>query len=340
MAISQANQIDLLWKKVLYGVTTTDIAANKSGSNETIASPLPVYANSIWAQAGSVPVTPPATQTAVVKPLTGANRVAAVADTTATLNVSWKTGITNWIPATFGANYAVAVYVGDPQTTGVQIFPDTTNTEYTFDYQAGVLNFSNNLPANITNGIYIVGYQYVGTLGLTGAGAGAKSNVVADIPSRNALTGMNIGDIAFVTDASGIPADAAPGQYAVYLWTGSAWSVIATQDSSAADDKVVSVALTPASTGSIAVNTVRAKASVVSIQVAVSTAFDGTMAIAVGTDANNALLIDTYESDLQTAGTYVLNMNIMVSNSADTPVNIYVSGTSTVGAANVTVTYA
>lgn len=338
--ISDSSKVDLMWKKLVYGMSKTDTALAKSGSNETVSSPLPVYANNIWAQAGSIPATPPASTTAVVSLLTGANRIAAVEDTTSTLNATWKTGVTNWIPASFGANYAVKVYIGDPQTTGVQIFPDTSTTEYTFDYQAGVLNFPNSLPANVTNGIYVVGYQYVGTLGLTGAGAGAKSAVVADIATRNAITGSNTGDIVFVQDASGIPADAAPGQYAVYMWTGSAWTVIATQDSGAADDKVVSVAITSASTGTIAVNTARAKASVVSVQVNVTSAFDSTMALSVGTSANNTQLIDVTESDLQTVGTYVLNMNTILSASADTPVNIYITGTATVGAATITVTYA
>jgi hypothetical protein len=340
MAISDSSKVDLMWKKLQFGTTKSDTSAAKSGSNETISSPLPVYANNIWAQAGSIPATPPTSATGVVALLTGANRIAAVEDTTSTLNATWKTGVTNWIPASFGANYAVKVYVGDPQTTGVQIFPDTSGTEYTFDYQAGVLNFPGGLPANIANGIYVAGYQYIGTLGLTGAGAGVKSAVVADITARNAITGSATGDIVFVQDASGIPTDAAPGQYAVYMWTGSAWTVIATQDSGAADDKVVTVAIDHTATGTIAVNTARAKASVVSVQVNVTSAFDGTMALSVGTTANNTQLIDVTESDLQTAGTYVLNMNTMLSNSVDTPVNIYITGTATVGAATITVTYA
>jgi hypothetical protein len=340
MAISDSSKVDLMWKKLVYGVSKTDTSSAKSGSNETVSSPLPVYANSIWAQAGSIPATPPASTTSVVKLLTGANRVAATEDTTATLNATWKTGQTNWIPASFGANYTVKVYVGDPQTTGVQIFPDTSGTEYTFDYNAGVLNFPNSLPANIANGIYVVGYQYIGTLGLTGTGAGAKSAVVADITARNAITGQAVGDIVFVTDASGIPTDANPGQYAVYMWTGSAWTVIATQDSGEADDKVNSVALTSASTGTIALSTARAGATVTSVQINVTTAFDGAFAISVGTSANNALLVASSENDMQTAGVYQLNMSLMVSPTAATAVNIYVTGTATVGAANVTITYA
>jgi len=340
MAILDSSKVDLMWKKLQFGVAKTDTAAAKSGSNETTPSPLPVYANNIWAQAALIPGIPPASTSGVVKNYTGAARIASVENTTSTLNATWMTNVTNWVPASFGSNYAVAVYVGDPQTTGVQIFPDTTNTEYTFDYQAGVLNFPNSLPANITNGIYVTGYQYVGTLGLTGAGAGVKSQVVATITARNAITGMATGDLAYVTDASGIPSDAAPGQYAVYMWTGSAWTVIATQDSGAADDKVNSVSLTSASTGTVALSVARAGATVTSIQVNVGTLFDGTFSISVGTAASNSLLIDTTESDFQTTGIYQLNMSLMVSPSAATQLNVYVTGTATVGAATITVTYA
>jgi hypothetical protein len=345
MAISQPNQVDLLWKKIVYGMTTTDVAANKSGSNEVIASPLPMYSNSLWVQDGLIPTTPPTSSSSVVNCLTGTSRVQATEDTAASLNVTWTTSILNWIPPAFGSNYAVVVYAGDPLTTGTRLFPDTLGYEYTFDYQAGVLNFPGSVPAGVsTGGIYIVGYQYIGQTGLSSltatAGSAAKSTVVANITARNALTGMNTGDIAFVTDASGIPTDAAPGQYAVYMWTGSVWTVIATQDSGASDDKVVSVALTSASTGTIAVNTARANATCVSVQVNVTTPFVGNMEISVGTSANNTVLIDTTESDLTSAGTYMLNMNTQLSNSVDTPVNIYVSGTATTGAATVTVTYA
>jgi hypothetical protein len=345
MAISTANQVDFLWKKIVYGMTTTDVAANKSGSNETIASPLPVYSDSIWVQDSLIPATPPTSSTSVVNCLTGSSRIQATEDTAASLDVTWTTGVTNWIPASFGSNYAVVIYAGDPLTTGTRLYPDTLGYEYTFDYQAGVLNFPGSVPAGVsTGGIYVVGYQYVGETGLSAltatAGSAAKSTVVANITARNALTGMNTGDIAFVQDASGIPTDAAPGQYAVYMWTGSAWTVIATQDSGESDDKVVSVALTDASTGTIAVNTARANATCVSVQVNVTTAFTGTMEISVGTSANNTLLIDTTESDLTSVGTYMLNMNTQLSNTVDTPVNIYVSGTATTGAATVTVTYA
>jgi hypothetical protein len=345
MAISTANQVDLLWKKIVYGMTTTDVAANKSGSNEIIASPLPLYSNSLWIQDGSIPATPPTSSTAIVHCLTGASRVQATEDTAATLNVTWTTGITNWIPPAFGTNYAVVVYAGDPQTTGTRLYPDTLGYEYTFDYQAGVLNFPGSVPTGVsTGGIYIVGYQYIGETGLSSLSSsiasGTKSQVVANIAARNAITGQNVGDIAFVTDASGIPSDAAPGQYAVYLWNGSVWTVIATQDSGAADDKVVSSTITPSTTGPVALTTARANATCVSIQVNVSSAFDGTLALSVGTSANNTQLIDTTESDLQTAGTYVLNMNTQLSNSADTPVNIYLTGTSTVGSCVVTITFA
>lgn len=174
MAISTLTQVDYLWKKVIYGVTKSDAATSKSGSNETIPSPITVYSSSIWSQAdsASIPATPPASTTTTVILYQGADRIQTVPDTTSGTNgnrPTWNTNLTNWIPPTFGSGYAVAVFLGDPQTTGVQIFPDTTNNEWVFDYNAGVLNFAASLPvgnAQWVNGVYIRGYRYIGNTGI------------------------------------------------------------------------------------------------------------------------------------------------------------------------------
>lgn len=342
MAISDDKKVDLLWKKVAFGVTKTDSASAKSGSNETIASPLPVYANQIWAQAGEIPASAPMATTGVVQYYAGANRVAATKDTTATLNLTWKTGLTDWIPATFDANYSVKVYVGDPNGgTFTQIFPDTNNEEFVFDYQAGVLTFLNNIPANVaTRGIYVVGHRYVGTKGITGAGAGAKSSIVANIAARNALTGLTAGDIVFVQDASGIPTDAGAGEYAVYMWMGSEFKLIATQDSSSADSKTQSVTLTSTSSGTIALSRAGNGARIVSCSVDVKTAFNGTFDITVGDASNNSWIMTTSDHDVQSTGSYVITPTTQLTVSQETQINIYVSGTATLGEAVVTITYA
>lgn len=341
MAISDASKVDLLWKKVAFGVTKSDSASAKSGSNETIASPLPVYANQIWAQAADIPTPPPGATSGVVQYRGGASRVQAQMDTTSTLNLTWKTNLTDWVPATFHANYSVKVYVGDPQTTGTQIFPDTNGEEFVFDYQAGVLTFLNSIPSGVAaNGIYVVGYRYVGTKGITGAGAGAKSYVVANIAARDALTGLVAGDIVMVTDASAIATDAGAGEYAVYMWNGSSFMLIATQDSAGADAKTQSVVLTNASSGTVALSRAGNGARIVSCSVDVTTPFDGTFEFTVGDAGDNDWIMTSNDHDVQAVGSYVITPTTQLTVTQETQINIYVTGTATVGSATVTITYA
>lgn len=341
MAISDTSKIDFLWKKVVFGVGKTDAAGAKSGSNETVASPLPVYANQIWAGASQIPAQPPVATTGIVQLRTGAQRIQATKDATSALNTTWMTGLTDWIPASFGANYSVKVYVGDPQTTGVQIFPDTNNQEFVFDYNTGVLHFPNTLPANIaTAGIYIAGYRYVGTKGVTGAGDASKVRVVSTIAERDALTGLLAGDMVFVGDASGVPADAGAGEYALYLWNGVSYKLMATQDSAGTDAKTTAVNLTAASTGTIALSRAGNGARIVGCTVEVTSAFDGTFDFTIGETGNQAWVMSTNDHDVKEAATYYITSSHQLTTTQETQINIYVTGTATVGAATITLTYA
>ena len=233
------------------------------------------------------------------------------------------------------------VYAGDPQTTGVQIFPDANGEEFVFDYSAGVLHFPNAIPAGVvSNGVYIVGYRYVGTKGLTGAGGASKITVVANIAARDAQTNVAIGDMAFVTDASAIATDAGPGEYALYMWTGSNWKLISTQDSSGSDSKTSAVTLTAASTGTVALSRAGNGSRVVSCTVEVTTAFDGTFDITVGTDANQSWVMSVNDHDVKSVSTYYITSATQLSVTEETQINVYVSGSATVGNATVTLTYA
>jgi hypothetical protein len=341
MTILDSSKVDLLWKKIAFGVSKTDGANSKSGSNETVSSPVPVYANQIWAQASEIPLTAPQATIGVVQFKGGVNRVQATADTTSTLNLTWKTNLTDWVPPTFDANYSVKVYIGDPQSSGVQIFSDTNDNEYIFDYQAGLLTFLNSIPGTVAaNGIYIVGHRYIGNKGITGAGAGAKSTIVSTIADRDAIVGLTTGDIVMVTDASGITTDAGPGEYAVYMWNGSTFILIATQDSAGADAKTASVAVLAASTGVLALSRAGNGARIVSCTVDVTTVFDGTFEFTVGSTADNQFVMSSADHDVQTLGSYVITPTTQLTVTQETQIDIYVTGTATVGAATVTLTYA
>ena len=184
MAVTDTTRVDLLLKK-LAGVAKTDTAANKSVSNESIASPSLNRGDSIWLNAYLVPATANATIGTVTGYLQN-NRVECTADTTSqrmsgTVYPTWKTGLTDWIPPEFDTvnvtnSYRVKVYYGnsgltDPSTSGgTQIFADGIlgAGEWYFDYQAGILHFyGNTIPTGMTGShvIYVFGYRYVGPKG-------------------------------------------------------------------------------------------------------------------------------------------------------------------------------
>jgi len=200
MAISDSQKIDNLYKKLLFGVAKTDTASSKSPSNESIPSPLLVRGDLIWGQSASITSTPPTNSTAIVEVYNDAhsNSVQTTMDATATTNRTWKTGLANWIPPEFGSQYSVKVYSANrnsttPQTSGTMLPPDGTgnNDSYLFDYQSGVLNFSDtNLPTSLAGKvIYIVGYRYIGNLGSSALAVEYTGIPLGSVTSLNFSTG-------------------------------------------------------------------------------------------------------------------------------------------------------
>ena len=179
MSIPISQKVDLLYKQA-FGVTKTDTEANKSPSNEAIASPLLIRGDTQWTQSDQIPSVAAATA-GIVQAYTGTGAAECTADNT-TVPVSsvyptWKTGLTYWIPAEFGATYSVSVYVddagvADPTSTGTQIFAAGSGGtgEFFYNYQSGVLNFiGETIPTALTSSkvLYIVGYRYIGSTGVT-----------------------------------------------------------------------------------------------------------------------------------------------------------------------------
>ncbi|USN15520.1 hypothetical protein KIKIMORA_04020 [Brevundimonas phage vB_BpoS-Kikimora] len=191
MAILDSEKLDFLWKRIIFGVSKTAGALVKFGSNETIASALPVLPSQVWSDGDTIPATPaPST---IVAAHVGAERIRATSDPTSPVNQAWLatatfddvgTRLTRFIAPTFGSGYAVKVYIGDPNTgPAARIFPDTTDEEWVFDYQAGVLIFTGTIPSGkpatvgtgtvsvATDGVYLELYRYIGATG-TGGGGG------------------------------------------------------------------------------------------------------------------------------------------------------------------------
>ena len=179
MAISTAQYIDLLFKK-LNGVAKTATAAQKSSSNESIASPPLLRGDIVWMQSDQIP-----SSAQVVAGITQGylttSRIECVPDTTVPtisgIYPTWLTNLTNWIPQEFGSTWPVKIYVdtagaANPAATGTQIFSPGIGGagEFFFDTQAGLLNFiGETIPSTLTAGksIFVIGYRYVGLLGVT-----------------------------------------------------------------------------------------------------------------------------------------------------------------------------
>jgi hypothetical protein len=217
MAILDSEKIDFLWKRVLFGVTKTASALVKFASNETIASLPPVLPTQIWGDAALITPTPPETDTAAVAVQTGAQRVRMTADPTSPANQTWlatatygvpNTRNTDFIPPTFGVGYAVKVWIGDPNGgPAARIFPDTTGEEFVFDYAAGVLIFTGNIPSNKpatvgtgsvstgSNGIYIETYRYIGLKGLATGGGSDLGTMASQDADNVQITGGELNGV-------------------------------------------------------------------------------------------------------------------------------------------------
>lgn len=341
MPISDTSKIDLLWKKVAYGVAKTDSATAKSGSNETLASNLPTYAHQIWTQSAAIPAIPTISAAIPIELITGVASLCTV-DATSALNVTWKSAYSDFVPPTFGVGYTVKVYVGNPSSGGVQIYPDTSGYEYFFDYQSGNLHFLNSPALNVgTNKVYVVGYRYTGTKGIPTSNA-SRNYVVTSIAARDALTGLVSGDTAFVTDASTDAINAGQGEYAMYMYVGGVWSLIATQDSAKEDADTYSVTVTPGSisSGWMMLSYIGNGARVVSCSIDVTTPFDGTMDLTVGLDSDVSSIMSINDHDVKSVGSYVVTPTKVFNINAESLVKVFATGTATVGQATVTITYA
>jgi hypothetical protein len=188
VAASQEQKLDYLLKKIGYVSSKTGIAEDEntlSGTKkapfaEPIPSPLVVPATNIWADSSSIPSTPPGANTSYVQVyLAGSSGHRMTVDSTVSGNrtfIAYSTYnntstdiLGDWIDPSFGSDYIIKVYKGDPNSGGVLLSAAGTasNDTWFFDYSSGVLNFNGSqVPSGVTSSnIYIVGYRYIGNKG-------------------------------------------------------------------------------------------------------------------------------------------------------------------------------
>ena len=124
MAITDAKKVDLLWKKIGFGKAKTDTNAAKKAANESIVSEFIIKPTSIWSDTSSIASTKPSANAGITIVY---DELETTEDGTSTARRTWKTGVINWIPPTFGATYQLKVYVdsagsGNPASNGAQLF--------------------------------------------------------------------------------------------------------------------------------------------------------------------------------------------------------------------------
>ena len=226
MAVTNEQKIDFLLKKIGFTKTKTGSVVGtgaisgtpKQPFAEAIPSPLIIANGALWNESGSIPTTPPGSDTAQVKVyLAASSGLRMTADATSsnqrayiaysTYGNSSSTRLTNWIDTQFGSAYLIKVYKGDPNSGGVALSAagSGANDGWFFDYSAGVLNFNDtSVPSGVTDtNIYIVGYRYIGSTGApTPTGGGnftfndlvvSRNFQVAGLSTFNGLVDINAG---------------------------------------------------------------------------------------------------------------------------------------------------
>ena len=140
MAVTDQQKLDFLLKKIGYTKTKTGSVVGtgaisgtpKQPFAEAIPSPLVVPNSSLWNEAGSIPATPPTSDTNQVKVyLAASSGLRMTADSTSsgqrayiaytTYGNTSSARLTNWIDTQFGASYLIKVYKGDPNSGGVAL---------------------------------------------------------------------------------------------------------------------------------------------------------------------------------------------------------------------------
>jgi len=226
VAVTDQQKLDFLLKKIGYTKTKTGSVVGtgaisgtpKQPFAEAIPSPLIIANSALWNESGSIPTTPPGSDTSQVKVyLAGTSGLRMTADSTSsgqrayiaytTYGDASSTRLTNWIDTQFGSAYLIKVYKGDPNSGGVALSAagSGSNDGWFFDYSAGTLNFNDtSVPSGVTDtNIYIVGYRYIGSTGApTPSGGGnftyndlvvSRNFQVAGLSTFNGLVDINAG---------------------------------------------------------------------------------------------------------------------------------------------------
>ena len=217
MSATTEQKVDFLLKKVGFTLSktgsVTGTGAISGGTTkepfaESIPSPLVVPDSSIWNQSLSIPTTPPGSNTSIIRVYSTSSAHRMTADSSVsgsrafiaytTYNDTSSARLSDWIDTQFGTGYVLKVYKGDPNSSGTLLPAGGSGSDdgWFFDYSSGVLNFNGaGLPSGVSDtNIYIVGYRYIGSKGVSSPGQINPTNLfVSGISTFAGLVDINAG---------------------------------------------------------------------------------------------------------------------------------------------------
>ena len=174
-----------------------------------------------------------------------------------------------------------------------------------------------------------------------GIRSGGGITVVANMAARNALTPLT-GDQAHVLDTG-------EGEWALYLYSGSSWTLLANEDSAATDANSLSHTFTTpvggfGNTSTVTLGRISSNSRVLSVLVEVTTIMAGysggvpSLQVGVTSDPDRFQGVD--ENDLESAGSYITNPDYHYAGAAELEIKCTLGHFgSTTGDIKVTVTY-
>lgn len=165
--------------------------------------------------------------------------------------------------------------------------------------------------------------------------AGYSSQVykVTTIAERDLLTGVNIGDQAYVENAGN-------GKWTHYIRSASSWAVLTTQQASETDSNTYSIDITELSVGgSLLIGSVSANSRVFSVTIEIITPFNGSnVTLSVGDSTDNERLFKSVYIDPSEVYVYTSESSYIYPTNTDIYAYFNING-STQGNAKVTISY-
>lgn len=114
-------------------------------------------------------------------------------------DVNSANAISDFIPTSYGEGYEAKLYIGDPSSGGdyAEIFKDTIDEEFAYDYSSGILVFLNSPPSEkisqnnnvisiATSGLFMRAYRYTGKVGVNNS----KHEITYSLVNDPSTTGL------------------------------------------------------------------------------------------------------------------------------------------------------